>query len=181
MPASNPFVGDTGAVGEIYALGMRDPHRFSWDSGGQHRLYLGHIGQHAVEAVYEVRAGDNLGWSEREGRYVYDPADECHLYPLPEDDASLGYVYPVASFDHDPPPGWPCSSDSGHGMSGGLVYRGELSALEGKYVFGDLVDGRVFWSEAGAAEAGAGPRGHGPRDAAVGHRGQPAPDARLRG
>ncbi len=149
VPASNPFVGDTGAVGEIYALGMRDPHRFSWDSGGQHRLYLGHIGQHAVEAVYEVRAGDNLGWSEREGRYVYDPADECHLYPLPEDDASLGYVYPVASFDHDPPPGWPCSSDSGHGMSGGLVYRGELSALEGKYVFGDLVDGRVFWSEAG--------------------------------
>ena len=148
VPASNPLVGDAGAVGEIYALGMRDPHRFSWDSGGQHQLYLGHIGQHAVEAVYEVRAGDNLGWSEREGRYVYDPKDECHLYPLPADDAELGYVYPVASFDHDPPPGWPCSSDSGHGMSGGIVYRGDLPDLTGRYVFGDLVDGRVFWSEA---------------------------------
>jgi hypothetical protein len=149
VPASNPFVGDDGAVGEIYAIGMRDPHRFSWDSGGQHRLYLGHIGQHAVEAVYDVRAGDNLGWSEREGRYVYDPTDECHLYPVPDNDEDLGYVYPVASFDHDPPPGWPCQSDSGHGISGGFVYRGDLPGLKGKYVFGDLVDGRVFWTQAG--------------------------------
>jgi hypothetical protein len=147
VPRSNPFVGDEGALGEIYALGMRDPHRFSWDSGGQHRMYLGHIGQHAIEGVYEVRAGDNLGWSDVEGRFVYDPTDECHLYPLPEDHEAWGFTYPVAAFDHDPPPGWPCSSDSGHGMSGGQVYRGDLPGLRGKYVFGDLVDGRVFWTE----------------------------------
>ena len=148
IPSSNPFVGDTGALGEIYAVGMRDPHRFSWDAGGQHRMYLGHIGQHAIEAVYEVRAGDNFGWSPREGRFVYDNADECNLYSLPENDDEFGYVYPVAAFDHDPPPGWSCSADSGHGMSGGLVYRGDLPALRGKYVFGDLVDGRVFWTQA---------------------------------
>ncbi len=148
VPASNPFVGEEGAVGEIYALGMRDPHRFSWDPGGRHRMFLGHIGQHAIEAVYEVRAGDNFGWSEREGRFVYDPTDECHLYPLPENDDELGFVYPVAAFDHDPPPGFPCSADSGHAISGGQVYRGNLPGLAGKYVFGDLVDGRVFWTQA---------------------------------
>ena len=46
---------------------IRDPHRFSWDRATG-RLYLGHIGEHAIEAIYEVRAGDNFGWSEREGR-----------------------------------------------------------------------------------------------------------------
>ncbi len=147
IPKSNPFVGDEGTIGEIYALGMRDPHRFAWDSGGQNRLYLGHIGQHAIEGVYEVRAGDNLGWSEVEGRFVYDNTDECNLYTLPDDHEEWGFTYPVAAFDHDPPPGWPCSSDSGHGISGGQVYRGDLPGLRGKYVFGDLVDGRVFWTD----------------------------------
>ena len=115
VPRSNPFVGDTGALGEIYALGMRDPHRFSWDAGGQHRLYLGHIGQHAIEGVYEVRAGDNLGWSTVEGRFVYDNADECNLYSLPEDHEAWGFTYPVAAFDHDPPPGWPAAPTAGTG------------------------------------------------------------------
>ena len=82
------------------------------------------------------------------GRFVYDSTDECHLYPLPENDEEFGYVYPVAAYDHDPPPGWPCNADSGHGISGGQVYRGDLPGLFGKYVFGDLVDGRVFWTNA---------------------------------
>ena len=59
--------GEAGALGEIYALGMRDPHRFSWDAGGQHRMFLGHIGQHAIEAVYDVDAGDNFGWPRHRG------------------------------------------------------------------------------------------------------------------
>jgi hypothetical protein len=148
VPASNPFAGDDGTIDEIYAIGMRDPHRFSWDVEGANRMYLGHIGQHQIEAVYEVRAGDNFGWAEREGRFVYDNADQCNLYPLPADDAKYGYVYPVAAFDHNPPAGWSCTADSGHGISGGLVYRGGMSALRGKYVFGDLVDGRVLWAQA---------------------------------
>ena len=82
----------TGAVGEIYALGMRDPHRFSWDTGGQHRMYLGHIGQHAIEAVYEVRAGDNLGWSERRGPLRL--RQDRRVQPLP---AARGRRRPAAS------------------------------------------------------------------------------------
>ncbi|GAA3823798.1 hypothetical protein GCM10022226_50460 [Sphaerisporangium flaviroseum] len=148
IPAANPFAGRPGVLGEIYAYGMRDPHRFSWDPGGRHRLFLGHIGEHAVEAIYEVRAGANLGWSEREGPFVFDKAasNPCdRLRPLPPDDDRHGYTYPVAAYDHDPPPDWNCTSDVGRAISGGYVYRGrDVPELRGKYVFGDIVDGRVF-------------------------------------
>ncbi|MDT9592048.1 PQQ-dependent sugar dehydrogenase [Nocardioides zeae] len=150
IPDDNPFVGDEGWIGEIWAIGLRDPHRFSWDARSPHRMYLGHIGQRAIEAVYEVRPGDNYGWSEREGRFVFDETDECALYPLPEDDEDFGYTYPVIAYDHDPPAGWPCAADSGHALGGGYVYRGrDLPLLRGKYVFGDIVDGRVYWAESG--------------------------------
>ncbi|MFC6016392.1 PQQ-dependent sugar dehydrogenase [Plantactinospora solaniradicis] len=158
VPQSNPFVGDPGALGEIYALGMRDPHRFSWDPGQGNRMYLGHIGEHAIEAIYEVRAGDNLGWSEREGAFVFDKtaSNPCdRILPLPADDAQYGYTYPVAAYDHDPPPTWDCTSDVGVAVAGGFVYRGDdVPALRGKYVFGDLVDGRVFYTEASQMRRG---------------------------
>ncbi|GAA2106627.1 PQQ-dependent sugar dehydrogenase [Actinomadura alba] len=147
IPATNPLVGKPGAIGEIYAYGMRDPHRFSWDTGGEHRMFLGHIGEHAIEAVYDLRAGDNLGWPEREGAFVFDKTDRCYLHSLPADDAKYGYDYPVAAYDHDPPPDWSCSGDVGRAISGGYVYRGrELPELYGKYIFGDLVNGRVFYT-----------------------------------
>jgi hypothetical protein len=146
VPATNPFVQRPGAVGEIYAYGMRDPHRFSWDTGTG-KMYLGHIGEHAIEAVYEIGPGSNVGWSEREGPFVFNKADRCYLYPLPADDATYGYDYPVAAYDHDPPAGWPCTSDSGHAISGGFVYHGsKVPGLRGKYVFADLVDGRLFYT-----------------------------------
>ena len=50
---------------------MRDPHRFSWDAEGKHDMFLGHIGQRAIEAVYEVDAGDNFGWPDIESRLDY--------------------------------------------------------------------------------------------------------------
>ncbi|MEV0613162.1 PQQ-dependent sugar dehydrogenase [Nonomuraea sp. NPDC050404] len=144
IPASNPFVGQEGKLGEIYAYGMRDPHRFSFDGD---RLLLGHIGEHAIEAVYDVGPGDNLGWSDREGRFVFNKSDRCHLYTLPDGDT--GYTYPVAAYDHDPPPGHPCTADSGHAIVGGFVYRGDrLPMLSGKYLFGDIVDGQVFYTVA---------------------------------
>lgn len=150
IPADNPFVGDDTAIDEIYALGMRDPHRFSWDPAGSHRMFLGHIGEHRIESVYDVRPGDNFGWSEREGPFLFKRGDpQCGVYPLPEDDEQNGYTYPVAAFDHNPPPGHPLCSDSGHAISGGFVYRGSaLPALRGKYVFTDLVDGRIFYTDA---------------------------------
>ncbi|WP_019631469.1 PQQ-dependent sugar dehydrogenase [Actinomadura atramentaria] len=151
IPADNPFAGQAGKVGEIYAYGMRDPHRFSWDTGGSHRLFLAHIGEHEIESIHDIRAGDNLGWSEREGAFTFNKSDRCHLYPLPEDDAKYGYNYPVAAYDHDPPADWNCSSDSGHAISGGYVYRGsKIPALRGKYLFTDIVDGRLFYTEESA-------------------------------
>jgi glucose/arabinose dehydrogenase len=155
IPAANPFVGQPGKLGEIYSYGYRDPHRFSWDKATG-KLYLGHIGEHAVESIYEVRAGDNMGWSDREGAFVFDrtPANPCdRLYPLPADDA--GYVYPVAAYDHNPPAGWNCTSDVGVAVAGGFVYRGtQVPALRGKYVFGDLVSGWVFYTEANEMRRG---------------------------
>lgn len=147
IPESNPFVDEPGALGEIYAVGMRDPHRFSWDVGGDHRMFMGHIGQHAIEGVYDVDAGDNFGWPVIEGRLAYRNENQCYLYPLTDEMANAGYDYPVASYDHDPPANWSCNSDSGHAISGGLVHRGDLRGLNGKYVFGDLVEGRVFYTD----------------------------------
>ncbi|OLF11652.1 hypothetical protein BLA60_12010 [Actinophytocola xinjiangensis] len=155
IPADNPFVGRPGALGEIYAIGMRDPHRFSWDPATR-RMYLGHIGEHRIESVYDVRPGDNFGWSEREGPFLFQRGDaRCGVYPLPSDDAQYGYTYPVAAFDHNPPPGHPLCSDSGHAISGGFVYRGDdLPHLRGKYLFTDLVDGRIFYTEASEMRRG---------------------------
>jgi Glucose / Sorbosone dehydrogenase len=151
IPAGNPFAGQPGKLGEIYAYGFRDPHRFSWDTGGSHRLFLAHIGEHAIEAVDDVRPGDNFGWSEREGPFVFDKSatNPCdRLFPLPADDARFGFTYPVAAYDHDPPPNWDCRSDVGRGISGGQVYRGhDVPELRGKYVFGDIVDGRLLYAE----------------------------------
>ncbi|MFC6886836.1 MULTISPECIES: PQQ-dependent sugar dehydrogenase [Actinomadura] len=148
VPKDNPFAGQAGRVGEIYAYGMRDPHRFSWDTGGSRRLFLAHIGEHEIESIHEVKAGDNIGWSEREGAFTFRKDDRCHLYPLPADDAKHGYDYPVAAYDHDPPADWDCKSDTGHAISGGYVYRGSaLQALRGKYLFTDIVDGRLLYTE----------------------------------
>jgi glucose/arabinose dehydrogenase len=54
-----------GALREIYASGLRDPVRFSWDSGENHRMFLANIEEQQIESIYEVRPGDNLGWSQR--------------------------------------------------------------------------------------------------------------------
>src|SRR5690606_19588745 len=128
---------------EIYALGLRDPHRISWDTGGGHAMYLGHIGEWQVESVYEVRPGDNFGWSEREGPFV---ADNRQIYPLPDDDAQLGFTYPVAAYDHNRAPGQ--TGDAGVALNGGFVYRGEIPELRGRYLFTDLVRGWVLSADA---------------------------------
>jgi hypothetical protein len=108
-------------------------------------MFLGHIGEHDIEGVYDLRAGDNLGWSEREGSFVFNRQEVCNLYPLPANDSTSGYTYPVAAYDHNAA-AIPCGSDAGKAIVGGFVYRGALSALRGRYVFGDLVDGRVFYT-----------------------------------
>jgi hypothetical protein len=144
IPADNPFVTTPGALGEIYAVGMRDPHRISWDPEGDHAMYLGHIGEWQVESVYEVHAGDNFGWSEREGPFV---AENRQIFPLPADDAErFDYTYPVAAYDHNRDPGQ--TGDAGVALNGGFVYRGDIPELQGRYLFTDLVRGWVLSTQA---------------------------------
>lgn len=139
IPGDNPFLDEPEALPEIYAVGMRDPHRISWDLEGEHAMYLGHIGEWQVESIYEVQPGDNYGWSEREGPFV---ADNRQIYELPEDDAQYGFTYPVAAYDHNRDPGQ--TGDAGVAVNGGFVYRGEIPELQGQYLFTDLVRGWVL-------------------------------------
>ncbi|MDQ3900322.1 MAG: PQQ-dependent sugar dehydrogenase [Actinomycetota bacterium] len=158
IPASNPFVGKPGAaLREIYAYGLRDPVRFSWDSSEGHRMFLSNIGEQQIESVYEVHPGDNFGWSQREGPLVFKSSDpSCGVFPLPAGDSQYGYTYPVVAFAHNPPPGRPPCRTSGHAIVGGFVYRGSVPELRGKYVFADFVPGRIFYANAKEVHSGAG-------------------------
>ncbi|HET9892305.1 MAG TPA: PQQ-dependent sugar dehydrogenase [Mycobacterium sp.] len=159
IPASNPFVGKPGAaLREIYASGLRDPVRFSWDAGEGHRMFLSNIGEQQIESVYEVRPGDNFGWSQREGPLVFKAGDpSCGVFPLPADDSKYGYSYPVVAFAHNPPPGQPPCRTSGHAIVGGFVYWGSsVPELRGKYVFADFVPGRIFYADTKEMHSGAG-------------------------
>jgi len=142
IPDDNPFLDTPGALPEIYALGLRDPHRISWDPEGDHTMYLGHIGEWQVESVYAVEPGDNFGWSVREGPFL---ADNRQIFPLPANDAQNGFTYPVAAYDHNRDPGQ--TGDAGVALNGGFVYRGSIPELEGRYLFTDLVRGWVLSTE----------------------------------
>jgi len=150
IPADNPFVGRPGAaLREIYASGLRDPVRFSWDSGNGHRMFLANIGEQEIESIYEVHPGDNFGWSQREGPFVFKAGDpSCGVFTPPVDDRRYGYTYPVVAFAHNPPPDQPPCRTSGHAVVGGFVYQGSSATeLRGKYLFSDFVPGRVFYAD----------------------------------
>ena len=137
IPADNPFVNDSNAVKEIWAYGFRNPHRISWDETGSGKMFITNIGQHSVEEINLGKAGANYGWPNREGNFLYDVnANRELVYPLPEDDT--GYTYPVAQYDHD----------EGSAVSGGFAYSGALvPSLKGKYIYGDISLGTLFYSE----------------------------------
>ncbi len=138
IPESNPFLSTEGVLGEIWAYGLRNPHRFSWDTGGINKMFIGHIGEKNIDSVYPGIAGANYGWNEREGSFLFRKDDPNVVYPLPANDAQFGYTYPVAEYDHD----------EGFALVGGFVYRGSaIPSLQGKYVFGDVVNGRIFYAE----------------------------------
>jgi glucose/arabinose dehydrogenase len=135
IPADNPFVGRAGIHPEIFALGLRHPQNFSYDIATGGKLILSDIGQAQIEEINLLLPGANYGWPVREGTFVTDRLRQDDLYALPADDASRGFTYPVAQYDHG----------EGVAITGGFVYRGaSVPALQGHYLFGDLVNGRVF-------------------------------------
>ena len=76
IPADNPFVG-TDARPEIYAFGFRNPYRFSFDMGDDHKLFLGDAGQSLYEEVDIVWKGGNYGWNVKEGTHCFNTDDSC--------------------------------------------------------------------------------------------------------
>lgn len=131
IPADNPHVGAKDARPEIWAHGLRNPWRFSFDGRG--RLVVADVGQDKWEEVDIVSRGANLGWREREGRHCYaSPA--CRRE---------GLVEPVWEYGHD----------VGASVTGGYEYAGTRApSLRGKWVCGDFVSRRL-WALALPADA----------------------------
>jgi len=128
VPPSNPFVGSAGFRGEIWALGLRNPWRFSFDRATGD-LFLGDVGQSSFEEIDFQPAGspggENYGWNVLEGNHCFLGAG-CD---------ATGMTPPVAEYDHS----------LGCSVTGGAVYRGSAHpAFAGIYFYGDYCSGRIF-------------------------------------
>lgn len=124
IPADNPFINRSMAMPEIYAYGLRNPWRMSFDPANG-RLWAADVGQNAYEEVDIIEAGKNYGWNEMEGLHTYKSGKNS-----PE------YVAPVLEISQD-------TGDKS--ITGGYVYRGKSApSLTGKYIFADYVSGRIY-------------------------------------
>ena len=127
VPADNPFVGVNGAD-EIYAVGLRNPFRWSFDRGGTRQLWAGDVGQNSIEEVDIITRGGNYGWRVYEGNQCTN-LDPTLCTPT-------NYVAPVLQYDHS---GGRCS------ITGGYVYRGTRGSLpNGGYIYGDYCTGEIL-------------------------------------
>lgn len=117
IPPDNPF-SNMQAKPEIFAYGLRNPWRFSFDRKTG-KLFCGDVGQNEWEEVDIIEKGKNYGWRIMEGNHCYNPSSNCN---------TKGLTMPIAEYDHS----------EGRSITGGYVYRGTKSAeMEGKYIFGD--------------------------------------------
>lgn len=125
IPADNPFSNRQDARGEIFAYGLRNPWRFSFDPVTE-LLWVGDVGQNAIEEIDIVGSGLNYGWNIMEGSHCFSPRSGC---------ATDGLKMPVVEYDHS----------EGCSVTGGHVYRGErLAMLYGAYIYGDFCTGRIW-------------------------------------
>jgi glucose/arabinose dehydrogenase len=117
IPADNPFVGEGGGVrAEIFALGLRNPWRASFDSATG-ALFIGNVGETSFEEINLGQKGANYGWPNVEGT-----------------SANPAFVDPIYAYPHG----------AGASVTGGYVYRGESDGLNGQYFFADFVQNKVF-------------------------------------
>jgi len=127
IPQDNPFGGNERA--EIFAYGMRNPWRFSIDhlTGW---IWVGDVGQDLYEEISIVKKGANYGWRIMEGMHCFLPKKNC---------SSQGLVLPVHEYSHS----------DGESVIGGYVYHGSaLAELNGKYIFGDYISGKIWYIDA---------------------------------
>ena len=128
VPPSNPFVKKTGARPEIWAIGLRNPWRFSFDRKTGD-VFIADVGQNKFEEVNfqptASKGGENYGWNVMEGLHCLR-SRTCD---------SRGLVPPVAEYGHD----------AGCSVTGGMVYRGTaISGLDGTYLYGDFCSGWIW-------------------------------------
>ena len=125
IPEDNPFAGNrNGYREEIYAYGLRNPWRFSFDPAG--RIWAADVGQNRYEEINIIVSGGNYGWNIMEGNHCYIPAYNC---------SGRGLILPVFEYDHE----------TGHSVTGGYFYsRGDLDRVKGTYVYGDFVEGKIW-------------------------------------
>jgi glucose/arabinose dehydrogenase len=136
IPAANPFAGGGGAP-EVLAYGLRNPFRNGFDGS---RLYIGDVGQGAVEEVDILLTNDaavNFGWPVLEGTRAFRGGGAAGLTP------------PVAEYQHG------SGAFEGNSITGGLVYRGPVTSLQGSYIFGDFVNPRIWSLPAASLNRGA--------------------------
>ena len=132
IPPGNPFAANARCVQgsgsapcpEIFAWGLRNPWRFSFDSVTG-KLWAGDVGQNDWEEIDIIEVGSNYGWNVREGAHCFSPPTGC----------ATDFSDPVTEYNHS----------LGSSVTGGYVYRGTAIAdLVGWYVFGDFISGRIF-------------------------------------
>jgi glucose/arabinose dehydrogenase len=126
IPATNPFAdNDQGFREEIFAYGLRNPFRFSFDAANGD-LWVADVGQNRFEEIDLVQNGDNLGWDITEGNACFEPMEGCDR---------TGLVDPI--FDYQ--------QDGSQSITGGFVYRGlNLPELTGQYIYADFISGRIW-------------------------------------
>ncbi len=135
IPQDNPFVKTPNARGEIYALGVRNPWRISFDRETGD-LWCADVGQNLWEEISIIPKGGNLGWSKREATHVARPGAKTFV----END-----IAPKSSDFVDPIWEYPHTDAWGKSITGGQVYRGsQTAALKGYYLYGDYVSGKLW-------------------------------------
>lgn len=138
IPPDNPFVGGLG-LDEIYAYGLRNPYKFSFDDGvgGTGALLVADVGQNLFEEISLVELGGNYGWPVREGLECFDPFAPDVRPGACVNTGMFGepLIDPIAAYAH---PGVSTGQVGGITVVGGFVYRGRSSSLFGRYVFGDF-------------------------------------------
>ncbi|MEO9003957.1 MAG: PQQ-dependent sugar dehydrogenase [Ginsengibacter sp.] len=140
IPPDNPFAQskDIQTVKEIYAWGFRNPHRITWTKTGE--MLVSHIGGGNIESIDLIMPGHDYGWPIREGTFVLNPyGNLTKVYSLPSNDSNYHVTYPIAQYDHE-----------GHvaAIAGGFEYWGNsIPQLKGKFLFGDISSGRLFFIE----------------------------------
>ncbi len=135
IPPTNPYAGATPGADEIYTIGMRNPYRWSFDRGGTNQLWVGDVGQDAIEEVDLITNGGNYGWRVYEGTQCTgnDPT-RCSTGTNP-----LIQIPPVFQYSSSGAGNPRCS------VTGGYVYRGALNTLPaGSYIYGDYCSGEIL-------------------------------------